>query len=98
MVVVYLDALLEVGALELAGEAGDGRAVGLVLLVEAVVVAVAHPRRGDAVPRARTRELLTLHTTNRVIIFIALMSLYRSFKLKDLNMSYISVNIKSTRQ
>lgn len=52
-----LHALLEVGALELAGEAGHGRAVGLVHLVEAVVVAVAHPRRRDAVPRARTREL-----------------------------------------
>lgn len=57
----YLHALLEVGALELAGEAGDRRAVGLVLLVEAVVVAVAHPRRRDAVPRARTRELDTNH-------------------------------------
>lgn len=55
----HLNALLQVGALELRGEAGDGRAVGLVLLVEAVVVAVAHPRRGDAVARARTRELET---------------------------------------
>lgn len=54
---VYLHTLLEVGAFELVGEAGDGRAVRLVLLVEAVVVAVAHPRRRDAVPGAGAREL-----------------------------------------
>lgn len=65
----YLHALLEVCALELRGEAGDGRAVRLVLLIEAVVVSVAHPRRGDAVARARTRELGTeRYCTKRILV------------------------------
>jgi hypothetical protein len=52
-----VDALLEVGALELAGGAGLGRTALLVRVVEAVVVAVAHPGLGDAVAGALAGEL-----------------------------------------
>lgn len=57
MVAPHLHTLLQVSTLELARETGHGRAVGLVLLVEAVVVAVAHPRRRDTVPGAGAGEL-----------------------------------------
>lgn len=54
----YLYTLLEVGTLELAGQTADGRTVQLVLLVEAVVLAVTHPRRGNTMSGVRTRELV----------------------------------------
>lgn len=52
-----VDALLQVGALELVGGAGDGRAALFVFVVPAVVIAVAHPRLRHAVSR-RTAELV----------------------------------------
>ena len=52
-----MDALLTIGALELLRRAGYGRTALLVLVVEAVVIAVAHPRLRNAVTRARAREL-----------------------------------------
>jgi hypothetical protein len=52
-----VDAVLGVGALELGGRAGLGRAAFLVRVVEAVIVAVADPGLGDAVGGALASEL-----------------------------------------
>ena len=52
-----MDALLQIGALELRPRAGDGGTVLLVGVVEAVVVAVAFPTLRDTVARTFTCKL-----------------------------------------
>lgn len=69
----FLYALSEVGAFELGRRTRDRRTTFFVLVIETVVVAVAHPRLRDAVTGPGTRELhktVLLSSKHHVTIFV----------------------------